>query len=210
VPIRDNTVTLSNQPYGSGYYAVSTSSTAATASSAFDHRITLWTSGNRYTSYIGAPQSLITHIYTYVNGVHLRGHWLQLQIPTPIYLHSYTITTSLATSVSKVPYSFYMLGSTDGKKWEVVHYVTEESGWNRTAWSSKTYMITEYRRQLSYYRLVVTLAGMKGASQTCQVDLMELILNGSPGMFFFFLITFTILEPTNMITSIGFYYRDFI
>ena len=186
IPMRTSNVTLSNQPYGSGYYEVTTSSTTTSAVLGFDSRPFSWT-GTQYFSSTAPPQPLLPQILTYVNGIHLKGHWLQIRIPDMIYLHSYTISVG-AQAATRFPFSFYMLGSLDGAKWDVLDYVSDENTWFANVPMSKTYTLTEFRRQLSYFRLVFTLAGLRGSAgvyANAQVDILELILNGSPGKAFF-------------------------
>lgn len=88
------------------------------------------------------------------NGNTYSGEWVQIQLPTPIILSSYTLFQSAdATTSPNNPNKWHILGSRDGLTWDLVHSKQTATSWtvnvglNFTTGSSNYY---------SYFRMVTT------------------------------------------------------
>jgi hypothetical protein len=80
------------------------------------------------------------------------GHWIELQLPTPIYLYSYMLTTP--ADVYNTPSTWTILGSTNGNQWNLLQQMTDYQ-WATTGFVSTIFTVnsaTPYR----YYRMVIT------------------------------------------------------
>jgi hypothetical protein len=54
---------------------------------------------------------------TNVNGTNISGAWVQIELPFPIMLQYYTLTTSIIYSDSRSPSTFYVIASNDKVNW---------------------------------------------------------------------------------------------
>lgn len=139
------TTTLSD-----GIYIASSSSeitSSWTAWNAFDSNVaTGWqTAMNTYSN----PGSQLRNIPTRLTGgTFLYGEWLQLQVPSPIVLQSYTLTIN----TFNVPQSWTLVGSQDGNLWTILDVQTLVS-WNKT--TLRFGLTLPPNNAFTYYRLVV-------------------------------------------------------
>lgn len=89
------------------------------------------------------------------------GEWLQIQLPNPIILASYTISTPLDDNLHYFPAKFTVVASNDGSNWTIV-----DSSDNSTVSisdvpritptdSSITFTIKNNTNKYSYYRLIL-------------------------------------------------------
>jgi hypothetical protein len=89
------------------------------------------------------------------------GEWLQIQLPNPIILASYSISTPLDDILHYFPAKFTVVGSNDGSNWTIV-----DSSDNTTVSisdvpritptnTSITFSIKNNSNQYSYYRLIL-------------------------------------------------------
>ena len=107
----------------------------------------------------GSLYSASTFLYTGtstttdVNGTVYPGEWLQIQIPSPVTVSSYSITpTSSPGSGTSSPANFVVLGSRDGVNW---FSVNSQAG--ITSWSSSTpqTFTVASGQAYTYYRIVI-------------------------------------------------------
>uniref|UniRef100_A0A6C0HU01 F5/8 type C domain-containing protein n=1 Tax=viral metagenome TaxID=1070528 RepID=A0A6C0HU01_9ZZZZ len=89
------------------------------------------------------------------------GEWLQIQLPNPIILASYSISTPLDDNLHYFPAKFTVVGSNDGSNWTIV-----DSSDNTTVSisdvpritptnTSITFSIKNNSNKYSYYRLIL-------------------------------------------------------
>ena len=111
---------------GSGTYVISASSSwngLQTLSAPFNgldsgtwngntgaYTVSTMDSGNAVYAYSG------TGVSTMVSGVTVYGDWLQIQLPQPVQLTSYSLQ-GRADRTFQLPYRFYVTGSNDGATW---------------------------------------------------------------------------------------------
>jgi hypothetical protein len=89
------------------------------------------------------------------------GEWVQIQLPTAIKLHTYTMMSRELWS-QRAPSSFVVLGSNDGSTWALVHDQTGVTGWaDRTQLTFTPNSNTAY----TYFRLVVRIVGSSGPNR---------------------------------------------
>jgi len=109
------------QPYGNGVYIITASTTYSTSAPwyAFD-KIAVgsfpicWASAANYNGTTGvyAGTASITGLGT--------GEWLQIQLPTAIYLQSYSLTCIQSGGIGQAPSTYYVAGSNNGTSWTII------------------------------------------------------------------------------------------
>lgn len=113
------------------------------------------------------------------------GLWTKLELPTPIALHMYQITSQGAPSEApwRAPGTFYILGSNDDLNWTLVDSISGISDW--TANMTKTFVVSPSETQpykyfaLSVYKIGnVGLTYWSGGNPT--LDITEWRLYGVP------------------------------
>ena len=147
----------------------------------------------------GSLYSASTFLYTGtstttdVNGTVYPGEWLQIQIPSPVTVSSYSITPTGSGGVAiSSPVNFVVLGSRDGVNW---FSVNSQAG--ITSWSSSTpqTFTVASGQAYTYYRIVINK--LNGNNQNAVI--LELTLYGtadtSP--------TLTIAPATTFATSVA-------
>jgi hypothetical protein len=113
---------VSGQAHGNGHYTATASSVIRNeawhqAHAAFDQLTminpTTWTFGweNAATQAINLPRTFLDPFRFY------DGHWIQLQLPQPIYLHQYSV---VSRPFSDIMNNWVVLGSTDGQAWQLL------------------------------------------------------------------------------------------
>jgi len=146
-PLNNEYTIVPGSGVGCGEYIATASSNAGInelPSLAFNNNFTdFWTCGPGYYSN-GVYQVNTT---TTVDGVSRVGEWLQLQLPNPISLTSY----SLYQNSVRGPKDFFVAGSNNGSTWELVDSETNVTGWTTAA---KSFTTTNTKR-FSYYRLII-------------------------------------------------------
>lgn len=109
---------------------------------------TVWTGGFNYPIYLD-------DIFVY-------REWLQIQLPSPIILYSYTLTSGWNT-IGQTPASWIIAGSNDGENWTSVHGdpITRVSfSWTSTSQSQNFALSSIPTTAYSYYRMIIwTLMG---------------------------------------------------
>jgi hypothetical protein len=130
VALTQATQTVSGQTYGNGQYIATASSSYPSITDAFRAfdtvRDTVWASSARlyvgrvingvrdtYLSYNGSTQTNLSELHV------LKGEWIQLQLPEPIYLDYYVVKPS-KYSDDDIPVVMYVVGSMDGSSWTLV------------------------------------------------------------------------------------------
>jgi hypothetical protein len=125
--LTSNITTLTGQTYGNGtYYVLSTSPEFNDGFvgdwKSFDKSIASlsWWQGNLSYNAQGIPLSAYTLT---VDGIPLTGEWLQIRLPTPIILRSYTVQAPYYAPYPlfmRAPASWFIIGSMDGVTWSRV------------------------------------------------------------------------------------------
>jgi len=123
------TTLVSNLVYGNGTYVCNASSYYTASGplypyNAFTKNVaTSWASNvNAYST--TSPYQYTAGVYstTAVGGTVCNGEWLQIQLPAPIVLSSYSLTVSSSNYQYQGPGAFYILGSNDGTTWYLLDY----------------------------------------------------------------------------------------
>jgi hypothetical protein len=97
--------------------------------------------------------------FTTISGISYGGEWIQIRLPSSVFVNSYTIYNS-ATWNSRAPVDFKLAGSNDGSNWTLV-----DNQVGITSWISSTTNLTftpSNPGAYSYYRLCVTKIGTGG------------------------------------------------
>ena len=155
VALTGNFTNVKNTSYGSGYYSVTNSSeinTGFTGYLAFVYNgVTRWAPGNSPYSTV-SPYNYTGNFSTIdIIGNTYNGDWLQIKIPVPIILYSYSFS-SLASDIIN---TFYVLGSVDGIKWNTIDYNTAAA----VGGTPVLFQINGNSISYQYYRFVITQAG---------------------------------------------------
>ena len=172
--VTSNAVTVANKSYGNGAYAFSASTFASyDAYMAFNTSVAdYWHSVNSvYTS--GTYNS--NKVTTLADGTTKSGEWIQIQVPTPIVIASYTIMGRQDSSLyaSRSPRDFVLLGSNDGTAWYTVDSRTAVNAWTAAA----SVFTVPGSVAFSYYRLSVQTVGNSGVTvNTDSVNLASFFL----------------------------------
>ena len=117
------TCTVYGQPYGNGVYIITASSVPPSSVCApwyaFDKNTVgtfpiCWASAANYNGTTGvySGTASITGLGT--------GEWLQIQLPTAIYLQSYSLTCIQSGGIGQAPSTYYVAGSNNGTSWTIV------------------------------------------------------------------------------------------
>lgn len=180
IALTGETSTISNQVYGVGVYTCSESTDSATpAYQAMDGSTgTAWTAvPGTYPGTGVQPNPYVGSVSTTVGGTAVLGAWLQVQLPVPISVVTYTLT---CTNGERGLSSFVLCGSLDGVTWA---QVDTQSGFRNNYWGSGTLTFTPSNPQpYRFYRLVVTAKTNTGQSAWSYPELDEWLLYGTqPG-----------------------------
>jgi len=161
------TTSISGQSYGNGTYVTSSSSTDNTLGSdapwcAFNKVTggaatnTIWNAnGNFYSTTSPYLYNKSTPTTTSILGIgSVGGEWLQIQLPFPIILTSYTLQVrSDGYFAIQAPGQWYIVGSNNGSTWSNIQQITTTS-W--TAGSQVNTFTPTNSTPYSYYRIVIT------------------------------------------------------
>ena len=148
------TNSVSGQTYGNGTYIVSASTEYSGtgvewAYDAFQSQSLWWTtSGTSYNA--SSPYSYNGAVSTTISGSAYAGEWLQIQLPNPVTVYTYTMYTR-SNSLTRGPNTFKLAGSTNGTTWTLVDTQTGITSWTA---SGNTFTCAS-PGSYSYYRLVV-------------------------------------------------------
>lgn len=206
-----------SQPYGNGTYIISASSRSRESIfNPFDR-----TDGNTLRTRTGfgtdewyAPSSG-NYIGSATNGTlagdtTYNGEYLQIQLPAPIQLNSYSIIPAHHTthaSITLTPSDFVMLGSNNGSTWALLDQRVRYTNWP-TIGSLQTFTTSSFTRTssagtfivpYSYYRLQASRVGtLDNDTQNKQnrMFINQLYLNG-------FETTSLVYPPVGLTTSQG-------
>ncbi len=159
-PMSADTDVIDGQTY------TATTSTVYNASAYPTHGIfndsvnSIWHSEvNRYNDTTGAYTGTVS---TTASGTAYTGEWIQIQLPTAIKLHTYTLM-SRDTWSQRAPSSFVILGSNDGSTWALVDTRTSVTTWaNRTQLTFSPNSNTAY----TYFRLVARATSTTGTTKS--------------------------------------------
>jgi hypothetical protein len=146
-----NLTNIQNTAYGAGTYIATASTyslytTIGYPYNAFANTASLyWQSGTTYTSATGLYSGSVTTVD--ISGNTYLGEWLQIQMPNSIILQSYTLYNN--SSYGQNPSTFSLLGSVDGRSWNIVSQQTNNTSYTIT-------LNVNITKAFSYYRLVVS------------------------------------------------------
>ena len=174
------TYTISGQSYGNGSYIITASTNAyGDPMSAFDKTSSYWQSVS-YSYDDTAPYNYATVFQNYytvrqsttASGSTYYGEWIQIQLPSAIYLSSYTVSYPSPTRSTNL---WYLVGSTDGTTWTLLDTQTQSS----SAFSGSPTLPNTYQvnatTSYAYYRMIHNR--LNGSTGGYGCDLTELILN---------------------------------
>jgi hypothetical protein len=160
--MNSNSTTLSNQVYGNGQYISSvTSLSSGQAYNIFDkayHNYTTtfaFNASNSYSSNLGSYTGTASN-NTVMSGQTFYGEYATIQLPIPIVLSSYKITSGLEYNIRMIN-SGAVAGSTDGITWKLLDTPSNVT-W-ATSNEIKTFNVTSNVTPYSYYRLLATKVG---------------------------------------------------
>ena len=142
--------------YGAGYYNVSSSTIWGTENSiwqAFDklQGNIAAVSGSTYTAnvaYSGTVRTLS------IANVSYSGEWIQIKLPNPIILRSYSITPQAGPA--NVPLTFYILASTNGSNGSWIELDSKVVTWPNI--NTQYWTITPYNSMFSYFRIICNIS----------------------------------------------------
>ena len=186
-----NTTTLSGKPYGNGTYIVTYSSvySGLNAYSAFDKIFTTsgtgWESSGGYTSSTAVPGLYTAGTYTTTvktnnvsgaSSVSVAGEWLQIQLPQPIIMTSYSLTPRETANIGQSPYQWVIVGSNDGSTWILLDSQYGNISW--VQYISQTFTISGNAIPYVYYRIIVQAIWGNGTGGS-YTDINEWVLYGN-------------------------------
>ena len=122
---------------------------------------TFWISAASYGS--TAPYASTAYTTTDVNGTSYLGEWLQIQVPNPVTLSSYSISPGNNAASGQAPAKWAILGSRDGVNWTLVDARAGITTWAAT--TAQTFSAASSQSSWTYFRCVVSQAnGYVGAT----------------------------------------------
>lgn len=138
--------------YGKGTYVASASSFVASRDpyNAFQPNslLTYWSSDAKYVAVAGNSSGAAT-TYLPFDNVNVSGEWIQLQMPAPVSVSTYTMMVQFP---QYAPKTWVLLGSNEGTDWVVVD---DDSNTTWTASASYTFSLAKPSLPYTYWRLVV-------------------------------------------------------
>jgi hypothetical protein len=163
-----NSTTLTRQRYGNGAYVASASSNTSgprlpwkmfnkvygfVGSTLQDDD--MWGSAAHYSSESGLP--LASAATTEVSGSSISGEWCQIELPSTIIIHAYTLHLRLRSTYTYVlsPNSFVLAGSNDGTTWTLI----ESRNTPIYTQVANTFYVTGNTVAYRFYRLITTVVG---------------------------------------------------
>lgn len=153
LPMSANTTDMSGASYGKGTYVASASSETGGSPSymAFDRiNSTFYHIGSEtYNSTTGNYNGYVAP--TMINGTSYYGEWLQLQIPSFIFLSSYTVIPRPSYAY-QAPFSWVIIGSVNGVQWTLLNTQTSITFADQVSQTFNVATSTAY----NYYRMIVT------------------------------------------------------
>jgi hypothetical protein len=152
-PISYPLVYASGSNSWNGYIASSSGASPAEYNAFDNNATTFWESSGNYNPsggiYVG-PRTT-----TYDGSSTITGEWLQLQLPNPISLYSYSILGRIGQS-GRSPNTFNILGSNNGSTWTLVDSQSNVTGWGDGIIKTFTPNNVSY---YIYYRIVINKNG---------------------------------------------------
>lgn len=164
LPLTNYATTLTTAVYGNGTYAVSTSSDNASgpAHALFDASTTSqWNSESVYDiasgDYVRSPPTVTSYVYIYddQNPVQVQGEYVQLDLPSAVTMHKYSMYTPVGAS-SSMPSNFMLLGYYNfgsSQQWILLDERTDVRTWS-SGTDTEFLMQTPY--PVSKLRVVIT------------------------------------------------------
>jgi hypothetical protein len=105
----------------------------------------------------GSPETTWTTVIGKDRTVDIKGEWIQVQIPSEIYLYKYSVKTPVYSSeIGTFPTKFIVVGSTDGKSWIYI----DQQNLKDTDLPEKTRPKKEFNinasQKYNYFRLIIS------------------------------------------------------
>jgi len=208
-----NTLSISSATYTNGTYTASASSIlnsqydAYTAFNGSTNNASCWISSDANSNYLYTVSTGVysgttstTALNTSTNTTSaILGEWLQINIPYSLVLSSYTIYPRADVSAKEFsPNTWYILGSTDGTNWVILHTVT---GYTFPDYLSlQTFTLTGETIAYSYFRMVITV---KYATLGTRVGINQWNINGFPPGNYSYSVNLTDGTPYPMLLNYG-------
>ena len=152
------TTTFTDKAYGNGTYIVSSSSDFGSTEAnyrAFDYILTagttlFWTISSG-TVYSGVDNLYTGSASTTINSIPYSGEWLQIILPTKIFLTKYYIFTP-SNGTDRGAKQFWMVASNDGINWTIIDTQSAITGYTV---SGKLFVLSTQTTAYNYYRLII-------------------------------------------------------
>ena len=178
LPMTANTADLTGT-YGAGRYVASSSGAYGGYGEfdAFDKTNTadsIWASVGLYAT-SGYAGTTISYTRT---GIKCLGDWLQLQLPQPVAVIKYTLSSRNSASYYAIqsPTKWYLLASNDGTAWDVLDSQTQTAATWTAVGQTKTFTISNIVNYL-YYRLVITHTNVASGTNVVSIGEWRLFAN---------------------------------
>jgi hypothetical protein len=157
-----NTTTFAGNSVYDGTYTLTSSNSAFGSLGgdiyrAFDdtygNSSNVWSPGQYYNITTGVYTGSVS---TTVSGVTQSGEWVQIQIPNPIVLYSFSLNFWWSDSIY-VARSFLIAASNDNSTWTNIYDNTNVNNW--VYGTAQTFVVTGSPNAYRYFRLIVRRAG---------------------------------------------------
>ena len=116
-------------------------------------------SGTTPSSYLGGGadnnnNKWFTRVGPNENKINIEGEWIQIKLPTAIYLSKYLLRTPTFEAINTFPVKFTLVGSNNGDQWDYIdqQLVNDLPSKNEP---EKMFAVTSYNKY-SYFRLIVS------------------------------------------------------
>jgi len=154
VPLTAQLSIVSGQEYGNGIYKISGSYEHEWIIDPFDKILSLYNFWNSNYEYKSNTGEYIGSASTNVSNTIILGAWIQLELPNPILLTSYSIT-SLYLPRRTAPSSWILVGSNNNYDWNILDSQNNINVYNGL--DSSFNVISEFIYK--YFRLIITKIG---------------------------------------------------
>lgn len=165
--------------FGNGQYNVNQSAfyennSSFAAYKVFDRSMfTYWKGQKQAYDSMGDYSLQNTGYYTEMDGIFRWGDWIQIQLPVPICLKSYTIYIQNELTA---PWEFYIAASKDGNTWTQI----DKKSYKWFSFDEYAIFYTNYQdfNTYTYFRLIITRIGQNSSPVNAEAIIKELELYG--------------------------------
>jgi len=165
--LTSNTFVLINDNYIlNGYYAISSSSNNSDSTAPFNvfnnSFTTFWSCDSQ--SYSASTGIYLGNNSTNINNIGVvNGEWIQIQYPFNLILTDYDLLgiyiVGYNYELTRIPSTFYVVGSNDGNSWNSIDYRYNLSLANEDGGLVNKFNCINNNASYSYYRLIVVVNG---------------------------------------------------